>query len=78
MIPLPPRGRSRRPALALPAKVLVADAMTPDPVVIPKSADIEQAARLLVTRRIGCLPVVERGRLAGSVLCSGRDGPRGA
>jgi len=67
MIPVPSRGRARRPILALPAQILVAEAMTPDPVVIPKNADIEQAARLMVARRIGCLPVVDRGRLVGIV-----------
>jgi acetoin utilization protein AcuB len=67
MIPLRSRARARRPILALPAAVRVAEAMTPDPVVIPRSADIEQAARLMVERKIGCLPVVERGRLAGIV-----------
>lgn len=67
MIPLRSHARTRRPILALPTEVRVAEAMTANPVVISRSADIEHAARLMLERKIGCLPVVERGRLVGIV-----------
>lgn len=47
--------------------VLVEEAMTPDPVTVPPGADLDDAARLLITRKIGCLPVVERGRVVGII-----------
>jgi len=45
----------------------VEEAMTPDPVVVPPGTDIDEAARLLITCKIGCLPVVEHGRLVGII-----------
>jgi acetoin utilization protein AcuB len=47
--------------------VRVEEAMTPDPVTIGPAADLEEAARLLLTRKIGCLPVVDRGRVVGII-----------
>jgi acetoin utilization protein AcuB len=47
--------------------VLVEEAMTPDPVTIAPGADLDEAARLLITRKIGCLPVVDRGRVVGII-----------
>jgi acetoin utilization protein AcuB len=57
----------QREVFYLPAGLRVEDAMTPDPVVVPAGADMEEAARLLITGRIGCLPVVDDGRLAGII-----------
>lgn len=54
-------------AYFLPPGVLVHEAMTADPVVIPPNTDIEDAARLLMARKIGCLPVVDRDRLVGII-----------
>ena len=43
----------------------VKDVMTTDPVTIGPDAPLEQAARLMLERKIGCLPVVEDGKLVG-------------
>jgi acetoin utilization protein AcuB len=58
-------GVRRREVFYLPAGVRAEEAMTADPVFVPPGTDIEDAARLLITRKIGCLPVVDRGRLVG-------------
>jgi acetoin utilization protein AcuB len=47
--------------------VTVDEAMTPDPQTITPDADIDEAARILTSRKIGCLPVVDRGRVVGIV-----------
>ena len=39
--------------------VEVAEVMTPNPVVVVASATLRQAARLMLERKIGCLPVVD-------------------
>jgi acetoin utilization protein AcuB len=55
-------------ALYLLPGLRVGDAMTPDPVSIHPGADIEEAARLLIARKIGCLPVVDDdGRVVGII-----------
>ncbi len=54
-------------AYFLPPGVRVDEAMTPDPVVVSPDTDIEAAARLLITHKIGCLPVVDRGRVVGII-----------
>jgi CBS domain-containing protein len=46
-------------------QLLVKEVMTNDPVTIGPEAAIEEAAALMVERKIGCLIVVEDGRLAG-------------
>lgn len=53
----------------------VGEVMTRDVVTVQPSTDIRQAARLMRERKIGCLPVVEDGRLVGilteaDVLCA--------
>jgi len=45
--------------------LLVKDVMTTDPVTVGPDAPLEQAARLMLERKIGCLPVVEDGKLVG-------------
>ncbi len=45
--------------------VTVAEAMSPDPVVIGPEAPLDSAARILKERGINRLPVVERGKLVG-------------
>ena len=45
--------------------VEIARVMSTPPVIISPDADIGQAARLLAEKRIGCLPVVEEGKLVG-------------
>jgi len=39
--------------------------MSTPPIVISPDAEIEQAARLLAEKCIGCLPVIEEGKLVG-------------
>ncbi len=41
--------------------------MSTPPVIISPEAEIKQAARLLAEKRIGCLPVIEEGKLVGLV-----------
>jgi CBS domain-containing protein len=43
------------------------DIMTPDPVTVSRDLSVTDAARLMVERRVGALPVVEEGRLVGIV-----------
>jgi CBS domain-containing protein len=45
----------------------VADMMTADPVTVEADAAVEEAARLIATRKHNRLPVVEHGRLVGVV-----------
>lgn len=49
------------------AKVPVRAAMTPAPLTVGANAPVRAALRLMLERRIGCLPVVEDGRLVGLV-----------
>src|SRR5262245_1840951 len=46
-------------------QILVKEVMTNDPVTIGPDAPLADAARLMLQRKIGCLVVVEDGRLAG-------------
>jgi CBS domain-containing protein len=43
------------------------DIMTPDPVTVAPDMTVTEAARLMSERRIGALPVVEKGRMVGLV-----------
>ena len=45
--------------------VEIARVMSTPPIVISSDAEIGQAARLLAEKRIGCLPVIEEGKLVG-------------
>jgi CBS domain-containing protein len=47
------------------ASLLVKDAMTDDPVTTTPSTPLADAARLMIDRGIGCLPVLDGGRLVG-------------
>ncbi len=49
------------------AKIPVATVMTTDVITIAPDAPIRAAVELMLARRIGCLPVVEDGRLVGLV-----------
>jgi acetoin utilization protein AcuB len=46
---------------------LVEAAMTADPVTVVPGTSIEEAASLVLVKRIGCLPVVENGGLVGII-----------
>ena len=48
----------------------VADLMTPRPVTVSPDMSVRQAANLLRGRNIGCLPIVDDGRLVGMVTTS--------
>ncbi len=56
------RQEERRAFLHL---VEITRVMSSPPIVIDPDAEIEQAARLLAEKSIGCLPVVEEGELVG-------------
>jgi len=45
--------------------VAIARVMSTPPIVISPDAELEQAARLLAEKSIGCLPVVDEGELVG-------------
>jgi CBS domain-containing protein len=47
--------------------LLAKDIMTPDPVTVAPDTTVTEAARLMSERRIGALPVVEKGRMVGLV-----------
>jgi CBS domain-containing protein len=56
------RGDAERAWLAtIPVKAV----MTPHPITIGPAASLRAAVALMVEKRIGCLPVVEDGRLVG-------------
>ena len=61
--------RDLRPVLLSPglAEATVGEIMVESPLTIGPEAPVEEAARLLVTRKIGCLPVVEGDALVGIV-----------
>jgi len=46
-------------------QLVVKEVMTNDPVTIGPDAPLAEAARLMLQRKIGCLVVVQDGRLAG-------------
>lgn len=47
--------------------VVVEEVMTPQPITVAPDATLRDAARLILTHRIGCLPVVEDGDMVGLV-----------
>lgn len=47
--------------------LLVKEAMRTDPVTIGPDATIREAAQVMLRHKVGCLPVVEGGRLVGIV-----------
>lgn len=46
-------------------QLLVKEVMTNDPITIAPDAPLAEAARLMLERKVGALPVVEAGRLVG-------------
>jgi CBS domain-containing protein len=49
------------------AETTVRDIMTAEPVTVPPAMNVTDAAKLMVERGIGALPVVDEGRLVGLV-----------
>jgi acetoin utilization protein AcuB len=48
-------------------QTLVETAMTADPVTVSPETTIEEAASVMLVKRIGCLPVVHNGGLVGII-----------
>ncbi len=48
-------------------RIQVRGIMTPDPVTVTPDTPLEEAARIILERKIGGLPVVEAGRLVGII-----------
>lgn len=46
-------------------KLRLSDVMTKNPVTVSSESDVKAAAGLMVQNKIGCLPVVESGKLVG-------------
>jgi acetoin utilization protein AcuB len=61
--------RDLRPVLLSPTlgRARVRELMSEDVTTVTPDAPVEEAASLLVVKRIGCLPVVDEGRLVGIV-----------
>jgi CBS domain-containing protein len=51
-------------------QTVVETAMTADPVIVAPETSIEEAASVMLVRRIGCLPVVEDGALVGIITAT--------
>jgi CBS domain-containing protein len=49
------------------ATLTARDIMTPDPVAVATSMTVTDAARMMVDKRVGALPVVDEGKLVGIV-----------
>jgi CBS domain-containing protein len=47
--------------------VKIGEVMSEEPIWIAPDASIRDAARIMADRKIGCLPVLERGELIGIV-----------
>lgn len=47
--------------------VVVKELMSQPPIIIGPEATIQEAARVMVEHKIGCLPVIERGKLLGLI-----------
>jgi acetoin utilization protein AcuB len=51
-------------------ETLVETAMTADPVTVSPDTTIEEAASLILVKRIGCLPVIQHGSLVGIITAT--------
>ena len=49
------------------ANLRVREVMTSPPITVPEDAPLEEAARVMVEKKIGCLPVMRDGELAGMI-----------
>ena len=49
------------------AKLTVGEIMTPDPFVVSPATSLHDAAKLMLEKKIGGLPVVENGKLVGII-----------
>jgi acetoin utilization protein AcuB len=51
-------------------EIVVETAMTADPVTVSPDTSIEEAASVMLVKRIGCLPVVQNGSLVGIITAT--------
>src|SRR6516162_8867403 len=58
-------GYGPRAGRKLLAKLVVKEVMTTDPITTTPETPLAEAARVLIERKIGCLPVIQKGRLVG-------------
>jgi len=58
-------GYGQRVEQMLLSNLLVKEAMTEDPVTVEPGASLTEAARILIDKGIGCLPVTKDGKLVG-------------
>ena len=49
------------------ANLRVSEVMSSPPITVPEDAPLEEAARLMVEKKIGCLPVMRDGNLVGMI-----------
>lgn len=49
------------------ARIVVRDVMTSDVKTVAPDLPVQEAVRIMLDQKLGCLPVVEHGRLAGLV-----------
>ena len=62
--------RDARQHAVNPDETLVETVMTPDPATVSPDTSIEEAASIMLVKRIGCLPVVEDGGLVGIITAT--------
>jgi CBS domain-containing membrane protein len=58
-------GLARSAQARLLGALLVRDVMTPDPLTTTPDTPVTEAAGVMLRRKIGCLPVLQDGRLVG-------------
>ena len=58
---------SDRDLIRTPDEALVRDHMAKDVITISSSEDVKDAALTMLTGSVGCLPVVDRGKLVGII-----------
>jgi CBS domain-containing membrane protein len=58
-------GHGKHSAARVREMLAVKEVMTTDVITTTRDASLEEAARLMFDKKIGCLPVVENGRLVG-------------
>jgi len=66
MVPMSVQEKTRD-SYYLPTDILVRDFMTREVISVDPCTPIEEAARLIYCHKIGCLPVVEEGRVIGII-----------
>ncbi len=49
------------------ANLHISEVMSSPPITVPEDAPLEEAARLMVQQKIGCLPVLREGNLVGMI-----------